>query len=297
MSREDFVDLCGEARMRVDDLYTFAEGKLEGYAVRYMQAWERFTTALTDARVSERLVGNAIWNALLAFVPGGIGGVAGRMLTDRGHGAFLADGVKDLVKDALRRGGDHFASAPGYEPLGDKPEQWRGTMMENLKTERTLVGLIVTFWMSKANARSSTFALDFDPVERIQRALTVAGSPILDLPAATDRDAWLYEKALWRAWVDSYRYHLLELRSSVGVAYQVADRMPAGLEPTGGVPALMAGRVIRKRLHALGRLLGESADDWLEQWGADSRRKLEARRDALNADAHALKRLLDWLLD
>jgi hypothetical protein len=120
----------------------------------------------------------------------------------------------------------------------------------------------------------------------------MAGSPLSER-----HDAWLYEKALWQAWVDRFRYHLLELRSSVGVAYQVADRMPAGLEPTGGVPALMAGRVIRKRLRALGRLLGENADDWLEQWGADSRRKLEARRDALNADAHALKRLLDWLLD
>jgi hypothetical protein len=303
MSLEDFRASCQQARGQISDEYDAAEGKIEGYAIQYSTAWLEFSEHLSAADAAERLVGDQITRGMLAFIPGGMGGVAGGWVRSKKLGGmlgdFMIDGVKDLLKDSLRRGGEEFLQPPTYVPLGADPVDWRGTAMQNLKRERAFVGSIVTFWLTKANARSSAFPLNFDPAKTIDETVRAEGRKYSAAPDAGPKDASLAEKGLWKTWVEQHRFHLQEVQSGAGISYQVGDRAPAQLDAMGGLPAYRAGKVIRARLQILGEALDEDADFWMEQWGADSRRKLIAQRDKLNEDApgSGVKRFLEWLTD
>ena len=297
-----FINRCSEALAYVASEYDQGAAILKQYASRYGDAWDTCLKVLADAGRKEALFDEYILNSALAMIPGGVGGVVGGMLKNAGQKDFIVDGVKDLVKDLLRRGGREVLGRdprPVYHPLGDNPRTWQNNVESNLMAEKAFVEGILQFYMNRVNVASSSFRLNFDPMAEIERFVRAQGQRMSSLPTATEKDALRFEKLMWKSWVEKNRYYLQELRSTAGVGYQIGDRVPSEVEPIGGVPGYLGGKPIRARIYAVAAGLGEDGDAWLEQWSVDSLRALKAERDRRNVDApgSSIKRFLEWLLD
>ena len=287
--------------MSVEVEYKKGAALLKGYASSYGNAWDVCLAVLADAGRADALFDEVVLNLALAAIPGGVGGVVGAMLKSAKKGDFIVDGVKDLVKDVLRRGGRTFLERnpqPIYRPVGDNPRTWQNDIESNLLGEMAFVQDIIRFYIHQVNVSNSSFELNFDPVVEIERYVRAGGQRVSQLPPADERAELIFEKFLWKSWIEKNRYFLQRLESRAGVGYQVGDRVPGEIDAMGGLPAYLAGKPIRARIYAVAAALGENGELWLQQWGAESLQALTAERDRLNVDApgSSIKPVLDWVL-
>lgn len=296
--RRFFIDRTIPALAYVVEQYAALQAKAERLAAAYERAWEAHTKALDAAKASERLLGDLMVDAMLAFVPGGIGGVTGEFFKNAKASPFVVDGMKDLVKITIRRQvsrqltesegwqPEPGTAGPAFRALGDNPFQWRAEIVARLKDEESFVAATVRSWSQHATADFlSKGTYNFDPLGEISRLFTIGNSPAKDLADPDEKTQYLFEKGLWQAWIKHHRYYLKAFQS-VGVSYsgtnyQVGDRSP-GYVPAGGLSDYLAGQHIRNRLRVVAEKLGEkpeAADRWLDEWAAESLKAVEAARD------------------
>src|SRR5207344_827725 len=126
--------------------YTRMNSVFEVLSAAYGNAYDHHDRTLVAQDANNRLLGDILLGAALAFIPGGIGGVVGKMMKDAKAGDFLADAVKDLAKagakgaqDALRRavgGGGGGGGGSPMQPMADDPRTWRAQYAVRVNSEK-----------------------------------------------------------------------------------------------------------------------------------------------------------------
>ncbi len=133
---------------------------MEVLSAAYGNAYDDHDRVLRKQGASNRLLGDILLNAARAFIPGGIGGSVGKMMTDAKSGAFFGDAVKDLVKAGLRGGGNALVGGPSaMKPASDDPRTWRAQAAVRVNDEKEYVLDLLDKWTTKANAKDPSLAL------------------------------------------------------------------------------------------------------------------------------------------
>ena len=97
--RRFFIDRTIPALAYVVEQYAALRAKAERLAAAYEKAWTAHTKALDDAKASERLLGDIMVDAALAFIPGGIGGMTGEFFKNAKSSPFVVDGMSAPRED------------------------------------------------------------------------------------------------------------------------------------------------------------------------------------------------------
>ncbi len=268
MDRQLFVNKCTEANLHTGRIYDSLQGWTKLLAIQYGNSWKGFKDALDAANAKEKLLDEIILNAALAFIPGGIGGVIGGMMDKLGKDAaanFLKDGVKDLVKDTLRRYPKEalpISSDQAYKALPTDPLQWQNTEEARVLKEKADVEGLVEAWIHEANTNPE-FITDFDPAAEITEKLSVVGEgdPAGWAPP-TEHDGFLFEKGWWHEWITTYGLYIKEnTHPCTGItSRKVDDRL---------------GKDIRDRVKLVASKLGENGEAWMDEWTGGLRAQLE----------------------
>ena len=245
MDRQEFLSLCSQANTRIDAVDRAARAWLSSLSVAYGKAYKDHTDVLRDQAASERLPGDLILGAALAFVPGGIGGIIGSAMRAAQAGDFLIDGVKDLAKYGMRTAGAAAAAAapraPGLNAFPRDPLGWRGLEEVRINTELLEATNRLLEWQDRTNRNDPDFFLDFSPIEAIEECLTIKGKRVSELrPVDQNSQARHYEKGLWAKWLTLYGYRLVTrvIARTGGLVHHSVERN--------------VGKKIKRRCEALG---------------------------------------------
>jgi hypothetical protein len=241
-----------------------------GLAIAYGDAWKNHTDALKEQAENEKLVGELVLNAALAFVPGGVGGVIGAAMKKAGSSDFMVDGIKDLTKWGLRstgqsglRGGISPGASSGFTAFPQDPLQWRNHVELRIKSELLRATLQVEDWQNRVNSNDPQFVPDFDPVQAVTQSLTIQGRRVASLvPVNQAEEARNFEKGFWKGWLEQYGYIKVMTAGRAGVF--------AGAHHN-------VGKKVRNRCRALGLDV--------EQYAAVARARVEQEAREFNARA------------
>ncbi|HEY9609374.1 DUF4157 domain-containing protein [Allocoleopsis sp.] len=272
MDKQEFVDLCTESMGTVTQAYLRATRVMEQLAAAYSDAWENHKKTLEEQEVSNQLAEEILLEAALAFVPGGIGSKAAKMMKSINAGEFMVDGVKDMAKAGVR--GVEGAVLPkgtsSMQPIGANPKTWRAKYADSVTAQSEEILKIINEWSSKANIRDPDFSMNFDPVNRTRQSLVVDGQFLGDVTVPVlDEWARKFELGFWKAWLERYAYTVeIEFISS-GKAFIGTSHYR---------PKENQGEEIRKRINEL----GENGDLWLETYGGVALQRAEAEAHRLN---------------
>jgi hypothetical protein len=266
--RQEFINLCNQCHTRIDQAYTQANSIMEVLSAAYGNAYDAHLATLKAQDASNRLAEEIVLGAVLAFIPGGVGGVVGNWMRDAGANAFLVDAVKDLAKAGTRgvQGAATASVMPGAggamqpHPLKPDPRTWRAEYAVKVNNEKQVVLADLDRWLTGANQRSPSFAMDFNPLETMKAALKknnldVATTPVPD--RAENQKS--FELGMWKLWLETYAY-TAEARMSCGGGYSVVVEN--------------SGKKIRDRLDAL----GVSGEEWITTYGGVAKRRAEGRQ-------------------
>jgi hypothetical protein len=219
MDAQKFINLASGANTVVDNAYKAAKLWMLGLCIAYGTAYKRHTDALEDQAESDQLAADLILGAALAFVPGGLGGLAGAAMKRKQAGDFLIDGVKDLTKYGLRSGAQvgvnqAFPSGGGgLSAFPTDPREWRNEVETSVEAESLQVGLHLQAWQRMAIAEDPTFALNFDPMAAVNSALSISGQTPGSLPKVDQtRTADDFERGMWMQWLVSFGYRIVTVR-------------------------------------------------------------------------------------
>ncbi|MDI7274899.1 MAG: hypothetical protein QME94_02865, partial [Anaerolineae bacterium] len=244
MGKEEFLSLCNQVNTRIDAADRAARAWLASLCLAYGKAYKDHTDTLRDEEVSERLAADLILGAALAFVPGGIGGIIGNSMRAAQAGDFLIDGVKDLAKYGMRTAGTAGAGTrggAGLRAFPTDPLAWRGLEEVRISSELLVATNQLLEWQDRANRNDPDFFLDFNPVERMERSLTIRDKRVSELqPVDQEETASSFEKGMWAAWLKEYGYRLVATviaRTGGLVHYRVERNV---------------GKKIKRRCQALG---------------------------------------------
>lgn len=217
MSRTEFLERCGLVNTEIDLADRASTAYLAALANAYAKAWKKHTDVLKEQDAKERLMGELILGAALAFVPGGVGGVVGAAMKKAGSSDFMIDGIKDLTKWGLRTAGGKLAPAPPTDPglkaFPSDPLEWQNKETVRVQSELAKATERLLDWQTKAQTNDASFALNFDPVAAMKEALTVNKVPASSLkPVDEDKEKINFEKGFWKGWLENYGYHLKKNR-------------------------------------------------------------------------------------
>jgi hypothetical protein len=271
MDRRRFIDKCSEAHTLAGGQYAYLASNNATIANAYAQAWKRHTDALKAAAATERLIEGLVLNAVLAFIPGGVGGLIGARVKgwfdkDSADGNFMSDGMKDLFKDTVRRySGQAIAGMhiPAYEAFPPDPLQTENLALARTARENADVLMMINSWQAAANDHPE-IVLDFDPVAVVRQACVIKGKPYESLEPATDRDARLIEKGFWSDWVQQAAYYIDTYYTCSGMHQSIEDKI---------------SKDIRHGIKACADALGEDGDAWLSEWSDAAKARLQAQID------------------
>ena len=221
MDRGNFLRLCGNVNTAIDLADRRVTAWLASVSNAYAGAWRRHTDTLRDQDASNRLVGELILGAALAFIPGGIGGVLGegmKRLTE--NNAFLVDGIKDLAKWGMRRAGAELGpgAAPAMRAYPPDPLQWQNAETTRVQTELAVATQRLLDWQTKAGNSDPDFFCEFDPMQAMESSLTVGGQRAATLaPVDGAQSAIDFEKGFWARWLEMYAYEVQSTPSKAGM--------------------------------------------------------------------------------
>jgi hypothetical protein len=231
VEEQAFFNLTVEAGSRI----ALATGKfsswLSSITIPYALAWTAHKNALKAADEASKNANAIVLGAVLAMIPGGVGGAIGKGMKNLGAGDWMVDGVKDLAKYGLREGGrgatspgstPHGASAdpagalpstPSTAPSGGQafnamptdPLVWQNQTNQRAEAEvLTPAREHVAHWQRAVNTHDANFDLNFDPVQAVNDSLKLDGKSLFDL---TDEAAEPllkgYEKGFLNDWIMS----------------------------------------------------------------------------------------------
>jgi hypothetical protein len=261
--RQEFINLCNQCHVRIDQAYTQANSIMEVLSAAYGNAYDNHVTTLKAQDASNRLAMDILLGAALAFIPGGVGGVVGSWMKSKGAGDFLVDAVKDLAKAGTRgiQGAIVGPAIPGageaMRPMSKDPRTWRAEYNVTVNGEKKVALAQLDRWLTAANTKSPDFAMDFDPLETINAALTKDGKEVASLPVPDQAEHQKkFELGMWKEWLETFAY-----TAGAVVGYGGAQ---AGLVEN-------TGKKIVNRLNDL----GEDGDAWVAQYGGVAKRRAQ----------------------
>jgi hypothetical protein len=274
-TRAEFSALLSQVHTKIDLAYTRANSIMEKLSAAYGNAFEGHEKTLKAQDASNRLAGEILLGAALAFIPGGIGGEAGVMMNAAKNGAFLADGVKDLVKFGLRTGGAAGLTPDGGDamhPMSTDPRTWRADYATNMNTEKEKALKSLDGWQTKFNGSDPDFYLNFNPVTTIDDALkNKQGKALKDISVPDQKEhEKKFELGFWKEWLTQFGF-TVEVK---GVGYSGT---------TFGTSENQ-GKKIRDRINDL----GENGDQFLATYGGISKKKAEDEAERRNNEQRAL---------
>ena len=269
--RQQFINLTNQCDTIIARAYTRVNSVMEVLSAAYGNAYDDHVATLRAQDASNRLAGDILLGAALAFIPGGVGGVVGGMMKRAEVGEFLADAIKDMAKAGVK--GMQGALLPGgggpMRPMGNNPRTWRAQYAVRVNNEKERVLDILNEWKTKANRSDPDFYMNFDPVIRTEQSLIANGQAIKDIaiPDQAEHER-LFELGMWREWLTNHGYTVG--RSSGGYmsgpSYYAQENQ---------------GKKIRDRINAL----REDGEHWLEYYGGIARRKAESEARRRNREA------------
>jgi hypothetical protein len=283
MDRQEFLNSASQCNTKIRRAYTRASSIMEVLSAAYGNAYEDHDKTLREQKASDRLVGDFLLNAALAFIPGGVGGYVAGLMDKAKHGNFLVDAVKDLAKAGTKGALGKLAGATrGGEPMtpmAEDPRTWRAEYVVYVNTEEEKVLDLLDGWITKARTKDPAFYLDFDPATTMEAALVVAkeplrsppvagqplgttpvaGQPLASTPVPDQKEHQKkFELGMWREWLRTFGYTAATKHAGrAGAQYVVEENQ---------------GKDIRNRLNEL----GVDGDKWLEEYGGVAKRAAEA---------------------
>ncbi len=268
MDRQEFINFANQCDTKIARAYTRADTIMEKLSAAYGDAWDAHVRTLEAQDASNRLVGEMILGAALAFIPGGVGGVVGTFMKNAKVGDFLADAVKDMAKAGVKGVQGALASGGGggsvMRPMSDNPRTWRASYVERVNSEKEHVLDILDDWKTKANTRDPNFRMNFNPVTVTESSLVRNGTPLKDVAVPDQGEtAKQFELGFWRDWLTNYGYTVTASPTYMGVHYSATENQ---------------GKKIRDRINAL----GEDGESWLSTYGGIARRRAEAEAERRN---------------
>ncbi len=206
MPAETFAGQATTALGHVVKNYVQAIGWADGLSANYQGAWLKHTQIIASSGKKENLAAEFAYEGLKVVVGGTLGGRVGAVLVALGADKYLAEGLKDLVKFTVRKGRNVSANSPA--PVAPSPDAFASSLRQRLNQEMTVAVEVVSAWLDASQPLNPdpNFAFDFDPVERIQDALTVGGTRLVRLTSPPTIDD--LERSLWRSWLERYGYVL-----------------------------------------------------------------------------------------
>ena len=299
-----FKDRCSSAESLINTKHAAARQWFMECFRAYKAGYEAQSAAIEEQRGAERLAGQLLLGVLFAAVGGAAGGAVGQMsqlvnaskvlneeFNSKIVGAALTDAAKDLAKYVARipaqlatpgkhpSGGAGASTDPGAAGLAGKgagavaaldPLDWMTAIDGKIAGERKEIGEQIVAAQLKADEISVTnpgYIFDWDPVEVVNAGATIDGKPIDNLgPIPT---ALQYERACWEVWLANYAWQ---------VRYMPGD-VPGGAFHFVGSNV---GGKIKDRIDKVAHQFGETANDWIDRYGAPSLAKAEAEKERLN---------------
>jgi hypothetical protein len=262
MDRQEFLNSADHCDTKIALAYTRANSILEVLAAAFGNAYDHHDKILRAQDASNRLLGDILLNAALAFIPGGAGGVVGGLMRTAKAGDFMIDAFKDMAKAGVRGAQAAVLGGGGREaamaPMGDDPRSWRAQSAVRVNSEKEAVLTLLDQWKTKARARDAGFSLNFDPATTADTSLVRGGTPLKDVPVPDQTEhEKQFELGMWKDWLSAFGYTVGESQTRAGrISYAKENQ----------------GKKVRDRINAL----GQDGDAWLEQYGGISRAKAEA---------------------
>ena len=216
MDKQAFLNRCAQATTSILSADQAMRVWLATISIAYREAYRQHTGALKQQADKERLMQELLLNAALAFVPGGLGGVIGATMKRAVKSDFIIDGIKDLAKFGMRQagqvgmqGGVKVNTDAGLQAYPLDPENWADKETIRVTSELRVVTETVKNWQEKVNSDEPTFIEDFDPIEAIDKSMTIDGKPVKDLDKLDGAKlAEDYEKGMWAKWLEQYGYKI-----------------------------------------------------------------------------------------
>jgi hypothetical protein len=273
MDRQEFLNSAGQCDTKIALAYTRANSIMEVLSAAYGNAYDTHDRTLRAQDASNRLVGDLILSAALAFIPGGVGGVVGGMMKNAKAGDFLVDAVKDMAKAGTRGLQTAVVGSAGgggaMAPMSDDPRTWRAQEAVRVNTEKEHVLTVLDDWKTKARARDPNFYLNFDPATKTEASLVRAGQPLAAIPVPEQTEHQrLFELGMWREWLKAFGYTVASVPTRAGET---------------SFPQENQGKKVRDRINAL----GESGDAWLETFGGVAKERAAAEAARRNKAARS----------
>lgn len=218
MDKQEFLNWCSQADVEARGAYHSFKMWMLGLSTAYANAYKYYIDTLKG--INERLNDDELLaSALIFFVSGGMGGVIGQSMRAGGSSEFMIEGVKDLSKWGMRTGAAALQTGrPGLNALPTDPLIRRNQIEDRVEKESLEVANTIIGWMNKANRNDPDFFLDFNPSDKVNEALQIAGTRIREgLPRLQEGETEkTFEKGIWAEWLKKYGY-LVVLNISAGI--------------------------------------------------------------------------------
>jgi hypothetical protein len=269
-NRQEFINLANQCDTKVNIAYTRVNSIMEVLSAAYGNAYDAHVKVLEAQDASNRLVGELILNAALAFIPGGVGGTVGGLMKSAKFNDFMVDAVKDMAKAGTKGLQGALVSGGGgrgpMKPMADDPRTWRAQYAVRVNSEKEYVLGILDDWKTKAISSAPEFYMNFSPVTVTEQSLTRDGQPLtaIEVPDQAEYQK-KFELGFWRDWLQNFAYTVETTATREGMHYFAGENQ---------------GKKIRDRITAL----GENGDQWLEEYGGVARRRAEAEAERRNRE-------------
>ncbi len=289
---QDFALACTQAQAKLLERFAAAQEKINIAASAFRKAYDEQDADLKDVSAQEKMIEDLIWGAVFAAAGGLAGGALGGWLKTVNEKAlkdkdWLIDTAKDVTKFAVRsgdrlRGGGHGgppstagdSTAPGVtdpgKPSGERKASGKNPLDFLTDLEAAVAGdgreahakLGALVGDARA-ARDADSKADFeeDPVELVAR-----GTELGMLTNELQQEKKWYLKGLWKSWLGAYAWKINYVMDDASVESNV-------------------GRKVHKKIQKAAEDCGETADQWIQEFGLDLKGKLEKEAEASNVEA------------
>jgi hypothetical protein len=206
-SKAKFLESCNRATNTLMTAQIKFSGWLSDVSIAYARAFEEHNKILDDIAATQRLSDEMILGAVLAFVGGGVGGVAAglakKIMEDARGSEFVIDGIKDLAKFGVRGPGGAALRRNAFKKIAASPLVFRDSMNQRVMQEMAVASELIYNWRSAVASGDDTFNAGFDPDQEIASHLTVEGISLLNLPLL-DGEALqkAYERGMLVRWIE-----------------------------------------------------------------------------------------------
>jgi hypothetical protein len=300
-----FKGRCSTAESTLNSLHAAGREWFMSCFLNYKKAYDNHNAALKEQAGAERLKDAILFSVIFGALGGVAGGAVGGALRGSqetmrkafgniGEGA-LTDAAKDFTKAVARvptqlqgrsgagAGGGGApptvtSTAPAgvagqgeRAPAGIDPLDWMAGIDKGIAGERKTIGEQVVKAHEMADqciANNPDCEFDWDPVEVVTEGAKIAGKPINDLgPVPSDLE---YERSFWEVWLSQYAYKVKY--------YTVMAPYPSESSRDYVEVERNVGGKLRKRIQEVASKFGETADQWIERYGAPARQAAEAKK-------------------